>query len=88
MNESNGSVNGVKGNGVTLFFVEVQMDGIWSAIGAGWSTRDEALWSLAMWRQDSQCHMDHRFRVEPHTLAAPPEVEDQDDSWVDLGMKS
>jgi hypothetical protein len=88
MNDRITSASGVKANGVTLYFVEVCMDGIWSAIGAGWATRDEALWSLAMWRQDSQCHLDHLFRIEPHTLAAPPEVEDEDDSWVDLGMKS
>lgn len=64
-----------KDNGVTLHFVEVYFDGIWTPVGAGHSTRQEADWSISCWRQNMDCRRDAAFRVREHAMTAPPEDE-------------
>jgi hypothetical protein len=54
------------------------MDGIWTAVGAGWPTREEAEWKLAAWRQEMDCRGDGAFRVRQHTLAAPPPWDEEE----------
>lgn len=68
---------------VTLWFVEIRMHGIWTAVGEGQTSQQDAEWSLATWRQENECYRDSAFRVREHTLAAPPPY-GLDDDWCEL----
>jgi len=54
------------------YFVEIHFDGVWTPVGRGETSYDEAAWRLAMWRAANHCHLDSAFRIRKHTLAAPP----------------
>lgn len=58
-----------------LWFPEMKLDDVWTPVGPGYTTRDDAEIAIAKWKEYMRCYGDGYFRYRRHHLAEPPEVE-------------